>query len=281
MAPKAKAMTKGKFSPHGPQKTASTTSANHSVTSPYPKQTKGRPGKAQSPISTAQNMKPDSSESTHSNGKVGGEESKSTVYSLPFLYWIGSHWHHIILAAICLVMAIFLLPSYSTSKQSFYNSCFTAHVSSSPAFDRVMKSFLLGANDGILGVHIQVPEPTVFDHHLEYFKSCGGAVYTPSTQLKTIKELDDYLRTPWGKSMKEGRPVMYVIHLTEGSEVATISNAFKEVLETNRLQQRSIVPSTSKAMVVLLSDMSRAEMKEVVPHRVMHLLTSIVMNKAE
>ncbi|CAD2219724.1 hypothetical protein, conserved [Angomonas deanei] len=49
------------------------------------------------------------------------------------------------------------------------------------------------------------------------------------------------------------------------------ADPLKELLETNTLLSQKVVPQGSRGLFVLKTDLSRAELKEKLPHRVVHM----------
>lgn len=122
----------------------------------------------------------------------------------------------------------------------------------------------------VRGVHIHENDYFTVREHLERLEKCCSTSLTLSTQaITSIEALRTLLELPLKRNGGRGKCFMYVLKL-EHVTPKPVANALKELLENNALQSSVVFPS--RALVIVLSAKTKEDLKDVLPHRVVHLL---------
>lgn len=129
----------------------------------------------------------------------------------------------------------------------------------------------LRSKDSVRGVHIHENDYFTVREHLGRLEKCCGTSLASSTQaITSIEALRTFLKLPLKKNGGRGKCFIYVLkldHITSNP----VANGLKELLENNALQSSVVFPS-SRALVIILSSKTKKELKDALPHRVVHLL---------
>ncbi|CCW62654.1 unnamed protein product [Phytomonas sp. EM1] len=119
----------------------------------------------------------------------------------------------------------------------------------------------------LTGVHVRSDSaPSVFKE-LSFVRPCSVVIHL-TKPIKDVEELKKVLQFPFSQS----RCVVWVADVNLLSQVL---NPLKELFEDNTLRGIRIVPSGKKGFLILVSEKSREELKEELPHRVVHMLNTV------
>lgn len=66
-----------------------------------------------------------------------------------------------------------------------------------------------------------------------------------------------------------------VVWITTPASIQAVANALKELLENNKLGGATVVPPQARGVLVVESSLAREELKDLLPHRVVHMLSSV------
>lgn len=131
-----------------------------------------------------------------------------------------------------------------------------------------LASALLGGPRRINGLHLRHSSNRL-RASLSFMKDCKGAVVYAAKTYTSIEELWSDLQAPFAQ---QRRCVVWVVAL---EQIKAIGNALKELIENNALGGAQVVPNGSRGLFLLTSDASREALKDILPHRVVHMLTTV------
>ncbi|KAG5504118.1 hypothetical protein GH5_04981 [Leishmania sp. Ghana 2012 LV757] len=128
---------------------------------------------------------------------------------------------------------------------------------------------VLSRRTGVSGVHLRTEEAGV--ESLAFVTKCsGGAVTTLHGPFESVDQLRAALVAPF----KDHRS-RCVVWVTTPDVIKGVANSLKELMENNALGGRTVVPARSRATLILKSLASREQLKSILPHRVVHMLTEV------
>ncbi|KPI84453.1 hypothetical protein ABL78_6482 [Leptomonas seymouri] len=143
-------------------------------------------------------------------------------------------------------------------------ACAAAASASNP-----LAKVLLSRRSGASGVHWH-PSPGEADI-LGFASSCNDVSMTPlHGPFASVDQLRAEILKSFGR--QRGRCVVW---LTSPEAIQKVANALKEFLENNALGGTPVVPPQARGTLVVKSAHSREELKNVLPHRVVHMLTDV------
>lgn len=102
-------------------------------------------------------------------------------------------------------------------------------------------------------------------------KCCGNSVTFSKAPLTSVESLKSFLEIPIKQEVRSEQCFVYWVELEHIAPQPT-ANALKELLESNVLRFQEVIPPLSKALLIISSSMSKEELKQILPHRVVHLL---------
>ncbi|KPA79343.1 putative mitochondrial hypothetical protein [Leptomonas pyrrhocoris] len=143
-------------------------------------------------------------------------------------------------------------------------ACATAASVSNP-----LAKALLSRRSGVSGVHWHQRRGDA--DRLDFALNCRGVLVAP---LHGPFASVDQLRAETQKSFgsQKSRCVVWV---TSPEAIQKVANALKELLENNALGGRPVVPPQARGTLVVKSAHPREELKNILPHRVVHMLTDV------
>ena len=143
-------------------------------------------------------------------------------------------------------------------------ACATAASASNP-----LAKAVLSRRSGVSGVHWHQgsgePDRLVFAH------ICNAMVV--STLQDSFTSVDQ-LRAAMQASFERPKS-RCVVWVTTPEAIQKVANAMKELLENNALGGVPVAPPQARGTLVVKSVHAREELKNMLPHRVVHMLTSI------
>lgn len=143
-------------------------------------------------------------------------------------------------------------------------ACATAAAASNP-----LAKAALSRRSGVSGVHWQRAAGDA--NRLDASLGCADAVVAPlNGPYATVAEL----RAAMQAAFQQPR-TRCVVWVTSPEAVQRVANALKELLENNALAGTPVVPPHARGTLVMQSSLSREELKNKLPHRVVHMLTTI------
>lgn len=127
---------------------------------------------------------------------------------------------------------------------------------------------------GLSGVYFQTSRSALLPL-LKPLESCCTIVKSVG-DIVSIEALQQFIVAPLKTINREKKCVLYVVTLEHVTPPST-AHALKELLEENTLRSRRLLPSDVHALLLIQTEKSLAEVKEALPHRVVHLLRHINM----
>lgn len=119
----------------------------------------------------------------------------------------------------------------------------------------------------ISGVHVRTSSVPDVTAALGFLPGCGKVVHLAAAPAD-LEALHKALAAP----LRRSKCVAWVV---EEAALAAVASPLKELLEDNSLRGVPVVPHGSRGLLVLVSGKSREELKESMPHRVVHMFASI------
>ncbi|KAG8348178.1 hypothetical protein ERJ75_000423300 [Trypanosoma vivax] len=130
-----------------------------------------------------------------------------------------------------------------------------------------LEAALVSRNFGLTGLHIQTTTQSAVEEQLGPLPSCV-TLHRLADPLSNITSFLDRLK-------RDARGRTCVVWLVEDlSVLRAVADSLKELLEDNSLRGEPILGQGSRGLFVLLVKESRDQLKDVLPHRVVHMFHS-------
>ncbi|PBJ78126.1 hypothetical protein BCY84_04992 [Trypanosoma cruzi cruzi] len=123
---------------------------------------------------------------------------------------------------------------------------------------------------GLTGVHLHTADRAVVEKELTTLLTCV-VLHRLTGVFKDVTELSTRLRN----DAASAKCIIWFIQ--DVAVVRGVANSLKELLEENTLRGDEILPEGSRGLFVLVSDKSRKELTEVLPHRVVHMFHTMTV----
>lgn len=129
---------------------------------------------------------------------------------------------------------------------------------------------VLSVTKGIKGIHLQQPLSALPEVLGPLVRCCGGGgVLQAPGPLTNIEALRRFIEKPL-HVQKAPQCYVYVVSV---NDILLVQDALKELIEKNTLMSEPVLPAHAPGLFIIASEQSRAELKDVLPHRVVHLLS--------
>lgn len=154
------------------------------------------------------------------------------------------------------------------SRDRIYTSLREAGKSNKLAVE--LLTLLFSDRVGVRGVYVQ-DAPYSLKSNLRPLTEFCGKEYVVDGVLDSVESLHHFLTL----AVKQNGPKKCIVYLLDVERIAPFSpaaNSLKEFLESNTLQSLWVLPSNVKALLIFASPKSKEDLKELLPHRVVHLL---------
>lgn len=150
--------------------------------------------------------------------------------------------------------------------------CAVATFSDSDRGHRLAAAFI-SRRTGVSGVHVEA-DASVLVHSLEPLSSCLAVSDLRTTAFEDVAQLKNELTSSFSVpgARKQHTCVAWLVSV---DTVLGVADALKELLEANTLRGEPVVPRGGRGMLILVSQWNREELKERLPHRVVHMLSTV------
>nr|CCC92360.1 conserved hypothetical protein [Trypanosoma congolense IL3000] len=170
-----------------------------------------------------------------------------------------------IVAALVLLCACFANFLWSSG------DVFPCHCCKAPG---VIRSAVVSRVFGFTGLHLQDADYSAVEEQLKCLSACGKLVKldTPFDGVGSFMQ----------RLQNDAKSAMCVVWVVQDLAVIKgVDNSLKELLEDNTLRGDPILREGARGLFVLLSNMTREGLKELLPHRVVHQLSTVSLRAGE
>ncbi|KAH9597264.1 hypothetical protein LSM04_007505 [Trypanosoma melophagium] len=223
---------------------------------------------SETPIKTNSSQSRNESSSTRSGSvetdvKKIQEEKKNTEKKKrgKRLHFNDIRFCHIVGFACAVVVAIVFFYFFNEDlNQSFPCHCCTSTEPLVSAFST--KRF------GVTGVHLQRVNPALVEEQISTLPKCV-TLHRLTTPFDSVTSFLQRLK-------RDAATASCILWFVEDVGVVRgVGNSLKELLEDNALRGEHVLPKGSRGLFVVLSEKTREELKDILPHRVVHMLHTI------
>lgn len=134
-----------------------------------------------------------------------------------------------------------------------------------------LAALLMGSRSRMAGAHVVALSVADVHKAFGFMKACGHVEHVPAA-VSTV----DGLYTALRKGFMDHTCIVWLV---PEAQIVPIAGPLKELMEDNALKGMPVVPPTGRGVFVIVSQKSREELKEVLPHRVVHMLKSVDLRR--
>eukprot|EP00796_Vickermania_ingenoplastis_P003886 gene3886-2757_t len=102
---------------------------------------------------------------------------------------------------------------------------------------------------------------------------CRGKIVFSTGPLRTVADVRAFIEAPFREKSREC--AVYVMRIEDIQGEGDGTQSLKELLENGSLMSDAVLPSGKKALVAIATSGTRADLKELLPHRIVHLLREL------
>ncbi|RNF22014.1 uncharacterized protein Tco025E_03380 [Trypanosoma conorhini] len=176
----------------------------------------------------------------------------------------GSRWPCRILGALCALLVAYV-HLYSNMDADHDFPCRCSEAGGGP-----LASALASRRLGLTGVHLHSLNRAAVREELAALSRCA-AIHRLTSAFEDVPSFSKRLR-------RDAAHARCIVWLAEDVYVVRgVANAMKELLEDNALRGEHILRDGSRGLFVLMSNNSRGELTNILPHRVVHMFRTITL----
>lgn len=131
---------------------------------------------------------------------------------------------------------------------------------------------LLSRRDRISGVHVINPDALAVSLAFLKPSKCHTQIVEAHKPFSDLLAFRSALTGAFTSAKRGATCIVWVVDL---HHVEHVGGALKELLESNSLRGEPVVPGGKRGLLILKSTLSREELKDRLPHRVVHMFRSV------